>query len=145
MFFYIQRFYELHPSIMIALLLAAVAIVYIVQMMVLRIGMERADRARRLEEFEPTVSVIVAARNEEDSIQHCIDSLLALEYPDGKLDITIVNDGSTDRTKEIAELSSGGAACVRVISAIPGRGNLLGKANAVSQGIDATSGEILMF
>src|SRR5713101_3554770 len=144
MFFYILKFCELYSAVMISVLLAAV-LLYLLQMIVLRIGLERADRARRLEEYEPTVSVIVAARNEEHCIQQCIDSLLKLEYPREKLEITIVNDGSTDRTREIAEMSTDNSAALKVISAMQGEGNLRGKANAISQGIDASSGEILMF
>ncbi len=50
--------------------------------------------------YEPNVSIIVPAYNEEETIASCIQSLLELEYPREKLEIIVVNDGSKDRTLE---------------------------------------------
>jgi len=50
----------------------------------------------------PFVSVIVPARNEEATIGDCLQSLKALHYPPGKLEIIVVDNGSQDRTYEIA-------------------------------------------
>jgi cellulose synthase/poly-beta-1,6-N-acetylglucosamine synthase-like glycosyltransferase len=49
----------------------------------------------------PAVTVIVPCHNEERVIGPTIRGLLALDYPAGKLEILIVNDGSTDKTAEI--------------------------------------------
>src|SRR5262249_33713215 len=62
-----------------------------------------------------------------------------------KLEAVIVNDGSTDRTREIAEEMARSHTWMKVISTHHGEGNLLGKTNAVSAGIDISRGEILMF
>jgi hopene-associated glycosyltransferase HpnB len=51
--------------------------------------------------FSPKVSIIVAARNEEDSIPPALESLLALDYPD--YEIVLVDDDSRDRTGAIAD------------------------------------------
>ena len=48
----------------------------------------------------PSVTVLVPAYNEEKTIQRCIDSLLGMEYPT-KMQIIVVNDGSTDTTERI--------------------------------------------
>ncbi|MFH0860955.1 MAG: glycosyltransferase [Candidatus Altiarchaeota archaeon] len=53
--------------------------------------------------YSPYVSVIVPAYNEEKGIAKCIDSLLKLDYPNEKLEIIVVNDGSKDDTKSICE------------------------------------------
>lgn len=50
----------------------------------------------------PTVTIVVPCFNEEPGIARSIASLLALDYPKDKLSITIVDDGSTDNTYEIA-------------------------------------------
>ncbi|KKW24383.1 MAG: Glycosyltransferase involved in cell wall biogenesis [Candidatus Kaiserbacteria bacterium GW2011_GWB1_52_6] len=50
----------------------------------------------------PHVAIIVPCFNEEKTIGATMRSLLALEYPREKLDIIVVDDGSTDRTFEIA-------------------------------------------
>ena len=49
----------------------------------------------------PRVSVVVAARNEEEDMEATLRSLLALDYED--LEVLVANDRSTDRTGAIAE------------------------------------------
>jgi cellulose synthase/poly-beta-1,6-N-acetylglucosamine synthase-like glycosyltransferase len=51
----------------------------------------------------PTCSVLIPAHNEEKVIGQTLESMLRLEYPAEKLKIVVVNDGSTDRTKEVIE------------------------------------------
>ncbi len=51
----------------------------------------------------PTVSLIIAAYNEEDFIQEKIKNSLSLHYPANKLRIIIVSDGSTDQTTSIVK------------------------------------------
>ncbi len=50
----------------------------------------------------PTVAIIVPCFNEEKTLAHTIESLQALEYPVEKLEIIIVDDGSKDKTLEVA-------------------------------------------
>ena len=49
----------------------------------------------------PTVSVSLPAYNEEAVIGDALENLLALEYPEDRLQILVISDGSTDRTDEI--------------------------------------------
>ncbi|MDY6778866.1 MAG: glycosyltransferase [Candidatus Nanohaloarchaea archaeon] len=51
----------------------------------------------------PTVSIIVPAYNEEDTLDMTLEALTDLNYPEDLLDIIVVNDGSTDGTRAIAE------------------------------------------
>ena len=55
---------------------------------------------RDLRSTWPEVSVVVCAYNEERYIGQCLDSISALDYPG--LDVVVCDDGSTDRTREIA-------------------------------------------
>ncbi|MFO8007743.1 MAG: glycosyltransferase family 2 protein [Candidatus Brocadiia bacterium] len=75
----------------------------LVIMPVLRLfGLLRDDRHRK-EQFlaaRPRVSVLVAARNEEEVIASTIESLLSVEY--GNLEVVVVDDASTDATYQIA-------------------------------------------
>lgn len=54
-------------------------------------------RVKDLEEL-PTLSLIIPAFNEEDTIARTIDSALDINYPREKYDLIVVNDGSTDST-----------------------------------------------
>ncbi len=52
-------------------------------------------------EFEPEVTLVVAAFNEEAFIERKIKNSLDLDYPPGKLKLVFITDGSTDETPEI--------------------------------------------
>ncbi len=49
----------------------------------------------------PEVAIVVAAYNEEDIIEEKIINTLNLDYPNGKLKMYIISDGSIDKTNEI--------------------------------------------
>jgi cellulose synthase/poly-beta-1,6-N-acetylglucosamine synthase-like glycosyltransferase len=61
---------------------------------VLRRGVRRAV-------YEPSVTLIVPAHDEENVIRARVENLLALDYPAELLEVLVVSDGSTDRTDEI--------------------------------------------
>ena len=129
---------------MLPLIVAIVAVIYTAQMIWLRVGLERSDIASGENAYEPMVSIIVAARDEEEFIGECLASLLRLEYPPQKLEIIVVNDGSSDRTAEIVGKIASVHTSVRLHTSVPGKNNLRGKTNAVAQGIEISRGEILM-
>src|SRR6478672_11905708 len=88
---------------------------------------------------EVTVHVIVPARNEEDCLARCLQSLLAQQGI--SFQITLVDDGSTDRTRTIAESFPG----VRVLSAGELKPGMTGKVNALVHGAAGRSAEWLLF
>src|SRR3989344_6184977 len=51
----------------------------------------------------PRVTVLIPAYNEEDSIEKTIKSVSASDYPRNKFEILVIDDGSKDKTLEIAE------------------------------------------
>ncbi len=51
----------------------------------------------------PRIAIIVAMRNEEQNIESCLKSLLALDYPEDKFRILVGNDDSTDNSKQVVE------------------------------------------
>ncbi len=51
----------------------------------------------------PSISILVAARNEEDNIAHCLKSLHELNYSKDKIEIIVGNDSSTDNTQQVVE------------------------------------------
>jgi glycosyltransferase involved in cell wall biosynthesis len=85
------------------------------------------------------VSIIVPARNEEENLKSCLDSLIGQSGV--SFEVIVVDDHSTDRTREIAEAYEG----VRVIDAGPLPPGWTGKNNAVTTGAQAAQGDWLLF
>ncbi len=97
----------------------------------------RAARARMAGEATPSVAVIVPCWNEETTVAATCESLLALHYPSNKLEVILVDDGSTDTTpaamNRFAEHPQ-----VRIIRKENG-----GKHTALNAGIASTDAEII--
>jgi glycosyltransferase involved in cell wall biosynthesis len=87
----------------------------------------------------PEVSIIVPARNEEASLGNCLASLTA--QTGVAFEIIVVDDGSTDRTREIAQ----SFAKMRVISPDPLPHGWTGKNNAVIAGAKEARAQWLLF
>lgn len=87
----------------------------------------------------PAVSVIVPARNEEASLGACLQSLVSQRGVD--YEIIVVDDGSADRTRQIAQSFAG----VRVIDAAALPPGATGKCNALACGAREARGQWLLF
>ncbi|MFH1330058.1 MAG: glycosyltransferase [Actinomycetota bacterium] len=97
--------------------------------------------ARLWEDDAPLVSVLVPARNEEDTIAGCLRSLLAQDYP--SLEILVLDDGSTDATTTMVR--SVGGSRVRLISGAPLPPGWTGKNWACHQLSQAARGDLFCF
>ncbi|HTR81806.1 MAG TPA: glycosyltransferase [Bacteroidota bacterium] len=126
-----------------ALIFSLVAVLYAVQCIIFIYGI-LTTHDHPIVDSEPRVSIVVAARNEERFIKRCISSLVALDYPKNKLEIIIIDDNSTDGTTTILREFERSYPNVKTLSAKQGIDQLRGKANAIAQGIDVSSGEIIM-
>ena len=84
----------------------------------------------------PTVTVIIAAYNEETVIARRIENLLELDYPADRLQIVVSSDASSDRTEAIALEFPG----VKVISNQRG-----GKVAAQDRAVRETESELVAF
>ena len=51
----------------------------------------------------PLVSVVITTKNEEKNIENCLKSILNQTYPRDKIEIIVVDNNSSDRTKEIVQ------------------------------------------
>lgn len=87
----------------------------------------------------PVVSVIVPARNEEQCLGRCLESLVGQQGV--AFEILVVDDGSTDRTRAIAESFSQ----VKVIAAGALPAGWTGKNHACGQGAQRARGRWLLF
>jgi len=90
-------------------------------------------------QVEPSVSIMIAAFNEEKFISQKLENCLSLEYPRDKLEIIVVSDGSNDRTNEILKGFQNQG--VQFFS-YPER---KGKPTALNLGVSKSRGDILFF
>lgn len=95
-------------------------------------------RSSRKPRYYPKVAVVVPCFNEERTLQKTINSLLALRYPKGKLEILIVDDGSTDATSSIGERLAKAHGRVRYFRKENG-----GKYTALNFGIERTDAKLV--
>lgn len=87
----------------------------------------------------PSVSVLIAAYNEEKSIEKKLEQTMALDYPADKLEVLVLSDCSTDNTDEIVR--SFRDSRVRLLRMEKRRG----KTHAQNAGVKKANGEILIF
>jgi cellulose synthase/poly-beta-1,6-N-acetylglucosamine synthase-like glycosyltransferase len=100
----------------------------------------RERRIRPLAQEElPPVTLVIAAYNEQDCLSEKIANLRYIDYPQEKLDVIFVSDGSTDHTNEI--LSDLHDPNVQVIFLSERKG----KANALNKAVRHARHEILVF
>ena len=100
--------------------------------------MEKDKKNKKKECGTPFFSVIVPAYNEENSIQETLASLITLDYPDNKIEIVVVNDGSTDKTKEYVESFINKHSQKKIV--LLNQENK-GKARAMNRGLEIIKGE----
>ncbi len=99
------------------------------------------------------LSVVLPARNEEQSLPACLTSILRQSEPGFVLgqqwEVIVVNDDSTDKTREIAAQAAAMHAGVVVLDApaldLSSRGGFTGKSNACWAGAQAARGRHLLF
>ncbi|RSL15180.1 glycosyl transferase family 2 [Edaphobacter aggregans] len=102
---------------------------------------------------ELELSVIIPARNEEQALPTCLTSLVSQSEPGFALglqwEIIVVNDASTDRTREIATEFAANHQGITVLDAPPldlsSRGGFTGKNNACWAAAQIANGKWLLF
>lgn len=92
----------------------------------------------------PAATVLVAARDEEENILRCMESLSRLKYPKRQLEIIILDDGSSDSTPEIVKAFIENKSHFKYVRITDTIGQLQGKANALAQGVHKAAGEIIL-
>ncbi|MCX6819728.1 MAG: glycosyltransferase [Candidatus Adlerbacteria bacterium] len=86
----------------------------------------------------PSVSILVPSFNEEKTIAGTLQSLLDLTYPKDKLEIVVINDGSKDKTAEIAARFAAEHPQIKLLNKENG-----GKYTALNVGIEHSSAELI--
>jgi cellulose synthase/poly-beta-1,6-N-acetylglucosamine synthase-like glycosyltransferase len=128
---------------MFDLILIFSAIFYAGEIILFLLALSKKEKKHKHIASFPNVSVVVAARNEEENIERCLRSILQVDYPADKLEVVVADDGSTDRTPEIISKIKQEHNNLKVIRIESQINNLKGKANALAQAIAQTNGEFI--
>jgi cellulose synthase/poly-beta-1,6-N-acetylglucosamine synthase-like glycosyltransferase len=98
-----------------------------------------AKRKHYEKDFQPNISVLLPAHNEEKVIADTIKSLLASEYK-GKIEVIVINDGSTDNTEGVVKEMQKKDKRIRLF-----RTNHVGKSRALNFGATKARYDYLLF
>ena len=100
----------------------------------------RARPVRKDPGAAPSVTVVVAAHDEEAVIGRRLANLLALDYPSKKLQVVVASDASTDCTNELVEAVAASDPRVRLLDCLRG-----GKVAAQDRAVRESSSEVVAF
>lgn len=129
--------------IFIAVLTGIVLIVYLVMSLLYLIGLFLSARNNNLS--QPFVSVLIAARNEQDHIIRCLESVVNQTYPKDLFEVIVIDDRSTDKTMQLVSEFVRHNLQVKLVHVSDKPEKISGKKNALSMGIKESKGEILLF
>jgi cellulose synthase/poly-beta-1,6-N-acetylglucosamine synthase-like glycosyltransferase len=90
----------------------------------------------------PGVSILVPAYNEEIVMVGTIESLLHLDYPRDRMEVIVIDDSSTDRTRRVVEHMMATDRRLKLVAIPPGLGGR-GKSHALNQGVKHARYELI--
>ncbi len=129
-------------SILFFVLIGASGLIYCALLFTLFIGLFRLKEGKST--AQPSVSVIMAARDEEENIGKCLSDLTRQTYPADRYEVVVVDDRSGDRTGEIVRTFGKRHPNVRLVRVDRCPPGVSPKKHAVKCGIEASQGEIIL-
>ena len=126
-----------------ALMIAYLVRHYVFTLTVLRRTKKARDNVAVDAKYEHTVSILIPARDEEQVIGRLLQQMTELTYPRDKLQIIIIDDASSDSTRQIAEEFSKRYSFIEVLHRDKKTGGK-GKASAMNSGLERSTGEIVL-
>jgi glycosyltransferase involved in cell wall biosynthesis len=101
------------------------------------------DKFEQIKHNNPKVSIILPARNEEEFLAKCLDTLIDQDYPN--YEIIVIDDSSEDSTGEIISKYAKQNSKIIPVSARPKPDGWMGKNWACMEGYKKVTGELLLF
>jgi mycofactocin system glycosyltransferase len=88
------------------------------------------------QDFTPAVSIVIPVFNRPQEISECLEALLRLDYPEDRREIIVIDDGSTDNTREVVRRYP-----IRLMAREANRG----QSAARNLGVQCAGGELIAF
>jgi len=130
-------------------LLTALMIVYLIRHYVFTLTVLRGIKKTKKvtvttdAKYEPTVSILIPARDEEQVIGRLLQRMTELTYPNDKLQVIVIDDASSDNTGRIADDYSSRYPFIEVLHRDKRDGGK-GKTSAMNAGFKRSKGEIIL-
>ena len=96
-------------------------------------------KKKTYKKYEPKISILVPAYNEEKNIEECLSSIFKSDYPKSKYEVIVIDDGSTDNTHAILEKLQKRYANLVVI-----KGRHDGKSASLNLGLKKSNNEYIL-
>ena len=131
---------------LITLFFFIIALIYFALVLWFTGGWMKLVVPRKLSVFKTKVTLIIAARNEEENIVNCLEDVSAQEYPADLLEVLIADDGSTDNTSHIIEsyiLTHKGIQ-IRLLKNPGLKISFAGKKQAIEYAIGQSTGDLII-
>jgi cellulose synthase/poly-beta-1,6-N-acetylglucosamine synthase-like glycosyltransferase len=126
-----------------ALMIAYLVRHYVFTLTVLRRTKKARGNVAVDAKYEPAVSILIPARDEEEVIGRLLQRMTELTYPQDKLQVITIDDASSDSTRQIAEEFSKRYSFIEVVHRDKKTGGK-GKASAMNSGLERSTGEIVL-
>lgn len=91
--------------------------------------------------YQPEVTLIISAHNEESVIKEKLENTLSIDYPTEKFEVVVVSDASTDKTDDIVSQWSATHSNFKLIQ----QEQRLGKTSGLNLAVPRAEGEIIIF
>lgn len=141
---HLWQYYSIGMTVLAAISLATTFIVFGLSLVADRMIRNIEDLPLPEPEMPlPRVSLVAPARNEERNIERAVRSLLTLDYPN--LQITLVNDRSTDSTGGILARLAAENPRLNIVTVTELPSGWLGKNHAMQLGAGHSDGEWILF
>ncbi|MBL7075410.1 glycosyltransferase [candidate division KSB1 bacterium] len=128
----------------LSLILLACFTVYGVFLLLFLIGLGRLTSPKENVTIPPFISVVIAARNEEDNIATTLKSLTRQDYPRDRMEWIVVDDRSTDQTAAIVEGFQPTMPWLKLLRVTQCPPQVSPKKHALEHGIQNAKGEIIV-
>lgn len=132
---------------LVILILSVIAVLYLAMILTFTTGLRRLKKTPPAKKpFTTRVTLVIPARNEEDTIENCLKNITGQDYPLSLLEVLVVDDQSTDDTagtvlQFIRVLPGFPLRLLRIEPGKTGRGS---KKSAIGLAVAGASGELII-
>ncbi len=129
---------------LLTIVVGLLVFLYVLIILYYRHGWNMLIRSAALKNHPPATffSIIIPARNEEENINACLDSIQKMNYPQNLFEVIVVDDHSEDDT--VAIVKSHHSAQLLQLKDEPTSGNQAYKKQAIALGISKSSGDYIV-